>query len=84
LLYVHQLDSFFLSDIVQPDDTIRDSLSLDELDPAYFGSVVTMCTAASLSIYAFNFNDSEFISWNNTTLIEMETKLQLSLLFVHN
>jgi hypothetical protein len=84
LLVIHQLDGFFLSDVVEPDNTIGDSLCLNELDPADLSGVIAMCTTASLGINAFNVNDSELISWNNTTLIEMETMLQLSLLFVHN
>jgi hypothetical protein len=75
LLFVHHLDSFLLSNIVEPDDTIRDSLCLDELHPANFSSVIAMCTTASLGIYTFNVDNSQLVSWNNTTLIEMEAIL---------
>jgi len=42
-----------------------------------------MCSTASFSVDTFDVNDSQFVSWNHTTLVEMESKLPLSLSFVH-
>jgi len=82
-LTVHDINGSLKGDIIQSDDTIRDSLGLDELDPSDFGGVVGMCSTTGFSIDTLNVNNSKLISWNHTTLIKMESILLLSLSFVH-
>lgn len=70
--------------VVQPDNTIRNSLSFDQFDPSDLSSVVAVGTATSLGINALDVDNSKFITWDNTTLVQVETILQLCFLFVHN
>ena len=69
LLFVHLVDGLLVSNVVESDDTIGNSLSFDQLDPANFSSTVAMGTTASFGINTFNVNNSERVSWNHTTLI---------------
>ena len=69
--------------VVQTQDTVRDTLGLDDADPADFGGVVAMGAAAGLGVYALDVNHSQRVAWNNTTLIEVETELLLSVCLVH-
>jgi len=74
LLIIHDINCSFLSAIVESNDTIRDSLGLYELNPSNFGGVIAMSTTACFSINTLDIDNSKFITWNNTTLIQMETK----------
>ena len=58
-------------------------MGLDDTDPADFSSIVAVSTAASLCIDAINVDNSEGVAWNNTSLIEVETILLLSLCLIH-
>jgi hypothetical protein len=68
-LSIHDFDGSLLSNIGKSDDTILDSLSLDELEPSNFRSAVTMGTTTGFLVNSFNVNNSQFISWDYTTLI---------------
>jgi len=72
-----------MGDIIKSYDTVRDSLSLDEFNPADFGSAVTMGSTAGFSIDTLNIDNSERVAWDNTSLIKMETVVLLSLGFIH-
>lgn len=69
--------------IVESDDTIRNSLTLDDSDPAYLSRVISMGTTTSLSVYASNIYYSKLVSWNNTSLIKTETILLFGLALIH-
>ena len=58
-------------------------MGLDDTDPADFSSIVAVSTAASLCIDTINVDNSEGVAWNNTSLIEVETILLLSLCLIH-
>lgn len=83
LLLVHHVDGSLLGTIVKTDDTIRDSLSLDHLDPSNLSSAVAMSTTTSLSIDALDVHDSQLVSGYHTTLVKMEPVKFLSLSLIH-
>ena len=82
-LAVHHIDSSLVSDVVESDDTVRDSLGFDQLNPSDLSGVVTMSTTASLGVDTLDIDNSELVSWNHTTLVEIESVLLLSLSLVH-
>jgi len=83
LLFVELVNGLLVSNIVESDNTIGNSLSFNELDPPNFSSTVAMSTTASFGINTLNVNNSEGVSWNYTTLIKMETMLLLGFSLVH-
>lgn len=83
LLVVHNLDGSLLSNVVKTDDTIGDSLGLDQLDPADFSSAVAVGATAGFSVDTFNVHDSELVAGYHTTLVKMETVAPLGLSLVH-
>lgn len=82
-LTVHHVDGSLIGNVVQPDDTIGDSLGLDELDPADLGGVVAVSTAACLGVDSLDIYNSELVSWHNTTLVKVEAIVLLGLGLVH-
>lgn len=83
LLIIHDLNSSLLGTVVKSDNTIRDSLSLDQFNPSDLSSAVTMSSATGFSIDTLNIDNSELIARYYTTLIKMETILELGLSLVH-
>lgn len=59
LLLIHLANGLLVSNVVESDNTVGDSLSFNELDPPNFSSTVAMGTTASFSIYTLNINNSE-------------------------
>lgn len=83
MLTIKDLDSLFLSNVVKTDNTIRDSLRLNYSNPTDFSCVVAMGSATSLSINTFNIDYTKRVTWNYTSLIEMETEFLFSLSLIH-
>jgi len=80
---VESFDGLFTSDEVQSDGTIGNSGGSQKLDPTDFRSVVSVSTAASFDVSIFDMDDSELVAGDDTTLVESETKFELSLGLVH-
>lgn len=83
MLIIKNLNGSFLGNIVKSDNTIRNSLTLKNSNPTDFGSVITVSTTTSFCVNTFDVNNSQSVSWNNTTLIKMESKLFFSFSLVH-
>lgn len=82
-LFIHNCNSSFLSYIIKTNNTIRDTLRLNKLDPPYLSCWVAVSTTACFCINSYNINNSKRVSWNNTTLIKFETKLLFCFCFIH-
>lgn len=76
-LFVQGLHNFLACHVIKTKNTVTDSRRFNDLNPSYFGSVVSMSTAASLNIYSFNVYNSDSIARNNATLVKSETELLL-------
>ena len=72
-----------MGNVVQADNTVRDTLRLDKTNPPDLSSVVAVSTAASLCIDTVDVYDSERVAWDDTTLIEVESEFLLSFSLVH-
>lgn len=83
LLSVKSLDGSFTSDVVKSDDTVLDFGGSEDLNPTDFRSIIAVSTAASLNVSVFDVDDSELVSWNNTSLVQSESVLELGLSLVH-
>jgi hypothetical protein len=84
LLLVHNINSSLLADVVETDDSILHALSLEHPDPADLSSVIAVSSTAGLSVNSVNIDHSELISRHDTSLIQREPVLPLSLGFVHH
>ena len=69
MLIIQDRDSTFMSNVIKSHNTIRDTLGLQDADPTDLSSIITVSTAACLSINAINIDYSERVTWNNTSLI---------------
>ena len=83
MLLIKYRDCALVGNIVQTDDTVRDTLRLDETNPPDFCSVVTVSTAAGLCIDTVDVYNSERVAWDDTTLVEVESEFLLSFSLVH-
>ncbi len=77
-LFVEVLHNFLSDHVIQSQDTIRDSGGLEDLDPTNFVGVVSVSSTASLDVNSFDINDSDCVSWYDTSLIQVEAELFLS------
>lgn len=82
-LLVEDWKNLLTSDVIKSDNTIAHSCCLEDLDPANLVSVVTMCTAACLDVGFFDVDDTEVVSWNDTSLVEAESILLLGFSLIH-
>jgi hypothetical protein len=82
-LAIQMRDDPFPGHIAQPQNSIRNSSSLNNLDPAHLRSRITMRATASLSINSLNINDPQRIAWNDTSLVQMESIFEFCLGLVH-
>jgi len=80
---IENLNCSLLGNILESDNTVRDTGRSENPDPAYLCGVVGMGSTTSLSVDTFDLDYSELVSWHNTSLIEGETVLSLSLSLVH-
>lgn len=64
-----------MCDILETDDTVGDTGGAQDSDPAYLTGVISVGTAASLSVNAFDVDDAEGVTGYDTTLVERESVL---------
>lgn len=83
MLLVEDLNGLLLSDVVQTDDTIGDALGLDHSNPTDLSGVIAVSTAAGFGVDTLDVDDSQGVAGDDTTLVEMETVLLLSVSLVH-
>ena len=58
-------------------------MSLYNLYPSNLGSIIAVSAATGLGINTFNIDDSQFVSGNDTTLVQMKSIKLFCLSFVH-
>jgi phosphoglycolate phosphatase-like HAD superfamily hydrolase len=58
-LSVHDLDGTLLGNVVKSNNTVRDSLGLQDADPTDFSGVVGVGTAACFGVNAGNIDNSK-------------------------
>ena len=58
-------------------------MTLKYSNPTNFGSVIAVSTATSFSVNTLNINNSQGVTWNNTSLIQMESELFFGFSLVH-
>jgi hypothetical protein len=78
-LFIQRLEDFSVCNIVKTKNTITDSRWFVYFNPTNFTCIITVSSAASLNINSFNVNNSDSITWDNTSLIKIESMLRFSL-----
>ena len=74
-LAVQHLNCTFLCDILETDNTIRDTRGAQDSNPANFAGVICVRAAASFGVNTLDVDDTEGVSWYDTTLVKRETVL---------
>jgi len=67
---VKDLDCTLLGDILESNNTVRDTGRLEDADPTDFRSIVGVGTTACFSINSFDIDNTKRVAWHDTTLIE--------------
>jgi len=80
---VHDLNCALLANVVESDDTVGNSGRFDDANPTDLGSVVSVSTTASFTVDALDVDNSKSVSGNDTTLVQVEAVLLLSVGLVH-
>lgn len=78
--FIEGLQHLLVCHVVETQDTVTDSGRLEDLNPSYFGSVITVGSAACLHIDSFDIDHTNLVSRDDTSLVEIESMLGLSLL----
>ncbi len=84
LFVVEHLDGAFLRDVLESNDAVRDSLGLEQPDPADLGCVVAVSPAAGFRVHAFDVDDSKLVPRDDTALVQVEAVLSLGLCLIHS
>ena len=74
--FVQRFKNFVVGNIVKTQNTVTDSCRFVNFYPTYLTCIVTVSSAASLNIDSFDVHNSNSISWNNASLIEVESMLR--------
>lgn len=67
---------------LNPDNSVCNSLGVDNLDPADLGSAVAVGSATSLHVVVLYLNHSQSVSGNNSSLVKTVSVFQLGVLLV--
>lgn len=76
---IEGLQNFLIGHVVETQDTVTDSCRLEYLNPSHFRSVIAVRSTACLHIHSFDVYHSDLVPRYNTSLIQVESVLRLSL-----
>ena len=74
-LVVQHLNCTFLCDILETDNTIRDTGGAQDSNPANFAGIISVCSAASFGVNTLDVDDAKGVSWYDTTLVKRKAVL---------